>query len=70
MSMVREGWTSSLVKDTEAFEVEQRHAWQQLSIGQRLLHIRELSVMAYSAKGIKADDGGRLSRLDSRAQQV
>ncbi len=66
--MIREGWTASIVKDTEAFEAEQRRSWQNMPVGDRLLHIRELSVMAYSAKGIKAEDGGRLSRLDPRAE--
>ena len=51
--MVREGWTSSLVSDTKEFEAEQRRAWQQLPVGERLRYIRELSVMAYSAKGIR-----------------
>lgn len=68
--MVREGWSASLVTDAEAFEAEQRRAWRSLPVGDRLLYIRELSVMAYSAKGIRPEDGERLSRLDPRAEQA
>ncbi len=66
--MVRAGWTSSLVTDAQLLEEEQRRAWRELPVGDRLAYIRELSVMAYSVKGIGPEDGERLSRLDTRAQ--